>query len=679
MRKHLLGIAGMTALTVIAAQGATFEWQPVITSPNPTSDVTATWQIETLSFNCKESGAEITDVMPKWIDEDGNEIAATSGVHDYWGWDSTSFEYYFNVADFRSNGEYILLFPQGMLVNAAGEESAKVEVPYSFNVPDLVGAMFDDFKVDSIYPDLTQDQGVWYDQKISIETNHNDAIGLTKLIVTDLTEGEVVITSSNFSTGRVPGWQSSISWEVVGTYKFFEGHTYKAEITFFNGKDEKGEMGVATPIVDRVTYEFGGKVPPYQYSDVTLLSVEPTPGDYVISEPSQAVFTFVFSAPVNVWKAETPLGPAGSHVYSNSCLTSNADKTEWTLNVSDDSFILGEDTNLTINIYVKDEEGFTLRGNNGYEDNAIYQFSWDCELGAPTFTVVPAQGAVLDQLTQVVAKSDTNTEMAWSWNGSAYIMTLTRQLVGTLIPEPGEEAATQVEFNTWVNAETGIEEAINLTKGGSYVIVFEKGCFNFGTQYDTKSSHNMAIGFEITGDLYQGQDPTPGEQETFLPISATPAEGSIVESLSEIVLSFADEVGVNTYDAYLYAADDQAVESNYIRKAEIGYSWDDFNIAIITLESPVTEKGDYVLVIPARAIGTIDFCDSMGQAGICNPTLMIPYTVDPEYVGVETVSGVQTSDVYDVHGRIVMRGASREDLKTLPKGIYVFNGKKIIL
>lgn len=677
--KHLLSSAAVAILATTAAQGATFDWTPAITCPYVTADVTATWQLETLSFNCSEPGAEMTSVMPKWIDEDGREITATGGVHDFWGFDPTSFEYSFNVSDFRKNGEYTLLLPQGLLVNPAGEESAKKEIYYTFDVADLMGAMFSDFKVLTINPNLNYDQGIWSDQQITVNTNHNDAIGLTKLTMTDLTEGEIIFISSNFSTGRTTGNSSEISWNIAGDWKFFEGHNYKAELVFYNGKDEKNDMGVATPIVDRVSYRFSGKVAAYQYSSIELLSVEPNPDGYIISEPSQAVFTYTFSGPVNVYKAETPLGPNGTIEYPASCLSSNADKTEWTLNLSENPFVNTVDSSIIINVYARDTEGYTVRGNSGNEENSCFQFDWECELGAPTFTIIPAQGAVLDELTSVTCKSNNDNQMAWSWNGTATVQTLTRQLVGTLIPVITATAQKEVSFTSWINAETGEEEPIHLTKGGSYVLIFEKGCFTFGTQFDARGSHNMASGFEITGNLYKEDTPDPSQQEIFEPTSISPESGSQVESLSEIRINFAEEVGLMTYDAYLYAADQEAVEADYLMKAELSLDWDDWNLVIATLEAPMTTSGDYVLFIPRRAIGNAAFVDSMGEKGICNTDLFIPYTVGDGNNSVETAVETEKADVYDIHGRIIMRDASRSDLKTLRKGIYIFAGKKIII
>lgn len=672
--KHLLTAAAVAALGATAAQGATFDWTPSMSQPYTTSDVTYAWQVEEINFVCSEPNVQQTDVMPIWIDDEGNEIKANGGGK---GWYAGLFWYTFDLSEFKSNGEYVLFFPQGVLVNEAGEESAMREVYYTFDIPEFNAGAYPDFEVTSVTPDLYETQGLWSNQVVTVNTNHNDAIGLTKLIMTDITDDEVIFTSSNFSTGREPGNPDEITWEVVGEYKFFEGHFYKAEFIFYNGKDEKNEIGVANEIVGRATYEFVGKVAAYQYSAVTLVNVEPTPEVYVISEPSEAVFTFVFSAPVDVWKVETPMGPLGTHVYSNTLLSSNEDKTEWTINLSEDSFVATQDASLVLNVYAVDMDGFVVKGDAGYEENSCFQFGWECELGAPTYTILPAQGEVLDALTEVVCKSD-GKEMAWSWLGSATVQTLTRQIVGTLVPEITETASTEVKFTSWINAETGLEEELNLTKGGSYVLVFEKGCFVFGTEYDAKMSHNMAQGFQITGNLYE--EPEPAENETFMPSSISPAEGSKLDSLSDVILTFPDEIAIVEYDAYLYRTEDYLAGGDYLQKADIEWPWDWDNMWDAEIHfAPVTEDGYYTVFIPKRSIGNAAFgYDMSGNSGVCNPDLVINYTVGTP-TGVESVAEAGASDVYDMQGRIVMRNASAEDLKALNKGVYIVNGKKVIL
>lgn len=499
MKKHLL-LSAAVALAAVSSSAAPFEWNPTVTQPNPALDVTQSWQVKTLRFYAFGiEGVDITDVMPVWIDEDENEITATSGEK---GWSAGEFEYYFDFSQFKSNGEYILRLPEGLLTDSAGDPSAKVEIPYSFDIPELAGAMFDDFKVLSVSPDLSAPQAIWENQTVTVNTNHNDAIGLVKLTVTDQTDGEIVCVSTNFATGRVPGDSSPISWEVVGTRKFFEGHTYEAELIFYNGQDEHGPMGEVTPIVDKAYYSFEGRVEGYTYSSAELLSVSPEPFT-LISSADQAVFVYTFSAPVTCYKPETPMGNAGIHSYPEKCLSSNDDKTVWTLNLSDDAFLRTIDTSVVINLYARDEDGFQLKGNNGLEENSCFQYSWECELGAFIIeAVTPVADSTIDSLTKVIVKAANGNPMSWSWNRSATVMTDGGEYVGLLEyqldPDQRDSASKQIEFNMWEDAE-GNYGPISLEKEGNYVVVFDPGCFLQGEQFSSGSSHSYNLPFAISG------------------------------------------------------------------------------------------------------------------------------------------------------------------------------------
>lgn len=61
------------------------------------------------------------------------------------------------------------------------------------------------------------------------------------------------------------------------------------------------------------------------------------------------------------------------------------------------------------------------------------------------------------------------------------------------------------------------------------------------------------------------------------------------------------------------------------------------------------------------------------------------YEIIPiEYVGIDRIESDSAEGskglypVFDLYGRVVMQGASREDLNNLDSGIYIYNGKKII-
>lgn len=617
----------MAAASAAVASASAFEWSPVVQQPNPSFDVTQPYQLETLRL-AADMGLEATDVMPVWIDDDNNEIVGTySSFSDpSWG----DYIYDFNFADFKSNGEYTLKLPEGLLKNASGELSDEKTFYFTVNIEDLAAGMFDDFKVLSVSPDLSEPQAIWNEQKVVINTNHNDAIGLTTLQITDLTTQESIFISrnNNLENQRGLGNASEISWEVVGNFTFYEGHEYKAEFVFYNGVDEKDADGIPTRIVDRASYTFTGRVEGYKYSSETLLSITPAPYSLTITEPSQAVFTYEFSGPVNVYKALTAQGMFGVTVYPESCLSSNEDKTVWTLNISDQEYIKTVDAELAISIYARDLEGYQLKGDDGEGDNSCFTAAWRCDIGAKGIAVVsPEAGQTLDRLSEIVVKSESGEAMKWSWVGEAYVQNLLGENLGKLwISEeenPGE--ATEFHFTEWVPSGEESAVSLDIVTEGSYVIYFGPGCFVFGEEFSAVNSRSVYSGFQITGALDEKPDQPvdPSEQETFNLVKSSPEVGSTVASLEKIQLWYPEAVACEEFTVTVL----NKADGSEVTTGTGMYDWDDWNLINIDLAEPVTEAGEYEVVVPARVIGTDEFLSSGGEAGICNPELKLLFVV----------------------------------------------------
>ncbi len=621
--RHLLAVA---AVSTAAASASAFEWQPFIMQPSENSEVTQAYMLESLRFSA-EANLIATDVMPKWVDENGHEIigAYSSFSDPIW----QEYMYDFNLADFKTNGEYTLIFPEGMMKNTAGELSAEKEFYYTVLVDQLGSGMFDDFKVLSISPDLSEPQALWNNQVVTVNTNHNDAIAYTELNVYDKTIGDGVIFSSNFTTDRTIGNSSPITWEVVGDYKFFENHIYSAEFIFYNGTNLTDSEGNPTPIVAKEVVEFTGRVEGYKYADVTLLGIDPAPGTLTISEPAQAVFQYTFSGPVNVYRVESPRGMLGNEVYPSSYFTSNEDKTVWTINLSESDYIKTVDAELALQVYARDLEGSQVKGNFGEEGNSCFEYAWPCDIGGESVEVVtPTAGESLDKLTEVVIKSANGEKMTWSNNSEITIETIGRNTpIATLVYERPEGAdsdeATEFRFTKWVLADEWSGQPIDLVAEGSYVIHVGSGCFVFGEQYSSKNSRTLYSGFQITGALEEKPDPVdPKEQEVFEYTLINPEPDTAVESLEKIQLWFPDEVSCEQFEVSVYDANQTLVTTG------LGlYDWDDLYLINIDLAQPITAAGEYTVVIPARVIGNLKFFESDHTAGICNPEFNFTYTI----------------------------------------------------
>ena len=89
---------------------------------------------------------------------------------------------------------------------------------------------------------------------------------------------------------------------------------------------------------------------------------------------------------------------------------------------------------------------------------------------------------------------------------------------------------------------------------------------------------------------------------------------------------------------------------------------------------PPTEAGQYRLIIPARAVYVTDNNDVTGP----NDELVVDYTAT-----VSSIEGINTDatnlNVFSIDGVCLLRNASANDLKQLQKGIYIVNGKKMVI
>ncbi len=153
------------------------------------------------------------------------------------------------------------------------------------------------------------------------------------------------------------------------------------------------------------------------------------------------------------------------------------------------------------------------------------------------------------------------------------------------------------------------------------------------------------------------------------PTEVTPADGSTVRELSVIEILFPGEdcVLVNTPDEMAYITDE-----NGNKVCELSYDCmtenDDWDGVIITLPQPITAAGTYTLTIPDTFI-SFDWWERD-----CSE-LTFSWTVSSA-VGILDINDDEAAGcvIYDLSGNRI----SLTDIRTLPAGIYVVNGRKIM-
>ncbi len=209
-----------------------------------------------------------------------------------------------------------------------------------------------------------------------------------------------------------------------------------------------------------------------------------------------------------------------------------------------------------------------------------------------------------------------------------------------------------------------ITPSVEIKEAGRYSLVIEAKAVT-----DAEGNWNAytEVAYNVTGAPLA---------ETYKPISITPAEGAVT-SLKNFVLKF--EAGTYAFPyveftevVYLENKDTQEKVNATLDMGEEPYD----NV-IITLAEAVTAAGTYTLVIPAKAVLQTE--DDWGNGEIAvTPALTYEFTIVATGIDAIFADGA-IADVYTVGGVLVKKGATREDVKALKKGLYIINGQTVLL
>lgn len=216
-----------------------------------------------------------------------------------------------------------------------------------------------------------------------------------------------------------------------------------------------------------------------------------------------------------------------------------------------------------------------------------------------------------------------------------------------LIDQPGDYVfkipAESWRCTWWVDSE-------NTKKGGGY---------HYNQDFSCKFTIGTLPKDLVTLDVYE----------------CTPAAGSTVGSLSTVKIRFpqcnAPSQGVDAANT-----DYTEISMYNVVTNEAFYCYDcvyDDDKESLTLYFPdIRWDGQYKLRVP-KGVWAIAGSDPE----IVNPGFNVPYTLE-RGTDVEFTLGEERGDVLDLSGRVMMRDAVEADLMTLDKGIYIWNGKKIV-
>ncbi len=295
-------------------------------------------------------------------------------------------------------------------------------------------------------------------------------------------------------------------------------------------------------------------------------------------------------------------------------------------------------------------------------------------------SVSPASGSTVQSIAEVKLTFDTDEEINVGTPTDWASITLTQA------DETGfggndvyycVNAAASSNTVTLLFALKGSTEPMTIVKKGEYSLNVPKGIFSIKDNADQSNEGITAI--------YQIPYPTvstelsdytiyPGATEGQLELTEiTDFEITFPNAINGIVYPFnTDKITLTFTAASSSDISAQAEEVLPLQGADLTG-----NTITLTYRKPNwdarTEAGTYVLNIPQ---GTFQ---AVGNPNSVNSDITRSYIIS-ETTGIEDVVSDHTSaDVYGIDGTIVLRNATREEIKALPAGIYITAGRKIFV
>ena len=253
-----------------------------------------------------------------------------------------------------------------------------------------------------------------------------------------------------------------------------------------------------------------------------------------------------------------------------------------------------------------------------------------------------------------------------------------------------------VEFGVVRNSATGLR-GYTLTEN-DYRVQENKVAIRIPSQYLTYQDYvNITISVIDVNDQYvtYAYDPeyesedwitlnytAPVKADVFVMESSDPVAGE-VEKLDVINVTFSNPAsqsyfqvvgGLNKNNEVVVLNATGEVVTKATMEVVLEEDWNT-NVVKFTLETPVTEAGEYTFVIPEATVFDEMYNDEVEDFGVAwgaryNPEIRIAYTVVvPTGINNLVVNG--KTEVYTLDGRKV------NATQKLAKGVYVVNGKKV--
>ncbi len=490
----------------------------------------------------------------------------------------------------------------------------------------------------------------------TLKTNKDSEIGYAEYEIRGIADPDNEFVKSNYLMGpQEDGF--TITWHDEA---FEDGKDYKFTLKAWRSEAEKRG---AEPTVGAAEFIIHGAKKAYVYSDVVM--VTDISEKIAIASKEDNLHTVEFSAPVTM----TAVVNTGSGTSMDCEVTPNDDRTVWTVAIP--QYVIDNFNEFSVNVFAKDDEGRALNKTQnglgtilGYEDGVWFQIDFVSEFNKPEVTISPADGTTLESISTITFTYGENGAISANWNNYEKIKVYNRT-TRELIAEFSEDDVVYQEdpkdqWGPYIGATITFAQPV--TTPGVYNIEVPADFFVLGEQFDGGYSKAASVTYEVKA---------PAKP---LVVELTPAVGTVTEIPAKIIVTLPNNSSVGKTDtAEPTLVDDKG--NSYAATLEIDWDIEDLNVITIVLSGgAIKANGTYTLTIPAGALTYDDDPDNVNATD-----LVFVYVIGTDGINsLVSAEGGKVS-VYSINGTQLLKNADAEAVGKLAKGMYIINGKKVII
>lgn len=434
--------------------------------------------------------------------------------------------------------------------------------------------------------------------------------------------------------------------------------TFNVTVKAWKQQSDANGPGLNNPNVGVYSFNLISAGEAYVYSDVVLQSHIADP--YLLMNSEETTYTLEFSGPATVKKVILNEGQGMSSECEVKAVEGSNDQT-WIVTIPASALSKSQ---ILINVFAEDKEHHAINKALDYTnstdggDNVWLPITLEAEFNKPAFTVEPASESVVEKIDVITFSYSGAINLSYAISDKIKIMTNGGR---TLLYELGFDDVKRPEGYEGTDKLCIVLDK-PITEVGNYTIDVPSGFFNLGEQFEGGSSRAATIYYEIkaqsTGDVNVTLDPAPG--------TVTEIPEKIIVTLTE-----AQSAGANGINPTL--TDEKG--NSYGIDLQIYWDGEWNQLEMNLANGAITADGTYTLTIPAGALTWDDNSDNVNKEDI-----VFTYIIGTS-TGIDNIvaNAGGKVDVYTINGVSVLRNADAAAVKALKKGLYIINGKKVVI